>query len=1221
MLKALELCGFKSFADKTRFEFPPGITVVVGPNGSGKSNIVDGIKWVLGEQSAKSLRGREMADCIFKGSGGGSGGRRPANTAEVTIVFDNEAGLLPVETPEVRVTRRVYRSGEGEYLINDGPCRLRDVKDLFRGTGMGTDAYSLIEQGKVDTLLQASPRDRRAIFEEAAGISRFKAKKVETQRRLQRVEQNLERLSDIVDEVDSQLRTVRNQASKARRYREFTDRLKALRTHVGRTDWRRLSADLAGHDESLEQLQSESTQLRDEVAATSQQVADQRSGLTALNSTLRESETAAADVASQLAGHASTIAHARHRIAELDGEIARYQQQSSSLQSRAGELDGRLSSLRDESAAATTAHEAAHDRLKNQSQLVQEAESALQSLVQQRSDQEQEHAHQLRISADLGRRIGMSESELQAVDQQLTTLQQRQTQLAEDLTAARTAQTDLEATESELSVHESDARTELKTARQGLHEHERQVNELQQLAVDLQRTFTAARERANVLEELERRREGLGGGVKDLLKRAEDAPLGALATIDGLVADLIRVDVEMAPLIDTVLGEMSQYVVVHGPQLIHEVASGEIPIDGRVGLIDRTTEAKPDNSPELAADAAVLGRADEYVEAPPEYASLIDNLLGRTWCVATLADALRLRRQFGPGRRFVSRAGELVDDHGRALLGPRQAALGLVSRRSELRSLRLKIVDLEPQINSTDTKIAELKQQIADSEIQVTNLTTQYDEAASALMQARLETRGAVDRTKNLNGLLEQLAEEIQELGKRREEADLQRLEQITKLEAVNETIEALEQQRETHVAQLRQLEESREAEQTLLTELKVETATTEQRMSALQGELERLEHDRDERTRAADDARSQLLAARDRYTETNRTILRSSASQAELFLAAEQYETTVRKGRRERTDVEAAVAATESLLQRAQQRLAQLDEQRHQIELRRNEVRLERETLRQRVQEDYQIDLSDLDEEPELEEDSPEALERAEIDREIGDLRRKLSNIGAVNMAALEEIDALETRHQNLAAQYQDLVDAKDALARIIHKINADSRRLFTESLELIRTNFQALFRRVFGGGHADIVLEEDADILEAGIDIVATPPGKHSLGISLLSGGERALTAVTLLLAIFQYRPSPFCVLDEVDGPLDEANIGRFVDVLREFLEWTKFVVVTHSKKTMTAASTLYGVTMQESGISKRVSVRFEDVSEDGHIRAEAIQRDSDPGPGDGGDERGAA
>jgi chromosome segregation protein len=1224
MLKALELCGFKSFADRTRFEFPPGITVVVGPNGSGKSNIVDAIKWVLGEQSAKSLRGREMADVIFKGSGATASARRPANTAEVTIVFDNAERLLPLDSDEVRVTRRVFRSGEGEYAINDSPCRLRDVKDLFRGTGMGTDAYSLIEQGKVDTLLQTSPRDRRAIFEEAAGISRFKAKKVETQRRLERVEQNLERLSDIVDEVETQLRSVRNQASKARRYKEYNDRLKELRTHVGLADWRRFSAELAalqaqyaGAMELSERLQAATTDAETQLQAVDRRMAE-------LDGRLHEAEATSAQLRQDLARSQSTSHHEYQRIDELAYEIQRFRRQWRAMTARAGGLGVELHQLQQQYASAHQEDESIRLRLLEVQAQLDATETELDGERRRRDEQQQEQAHQARIVADLSRRIGILESEYQSAEEQIERSERQRAALDEQQASLRAQVDELEATERSLHDVEQAARAKLNDARDGLHTREQRLSEQQQRAVDLQRRFTVATERANVLRDLERRHEGLSPGVKELLLQAQNTPLGCLATVRGMVADLIRVDVRMAPLIDASLGELTQYVIVEGSGLAEQLANGDLPLQGRVGIIDLQAPPIPAiDQPRLAADRAVLGRSDRFVEADAKYAGMIESLLGRTWCVETLRDALRLRLLVAPPVRFVTRAGEVLEADGRLLAGPRQAALGLVSRRSELRSLQREIVDLEPQLRSTEANVTELRSQIAASAQDVNQLTRSYDEAASALMNARLATRAAADRLAALEPQREEMSDQLLRQRARRSEILTQRQVQSDKLNQVETSLGQLQEQMEHQQRRLAALACRREQELSRVTEVRVERAKSEQRLDSLHAQLVRCEEDQRERERALEETRSQLRSSELRQRQSERILLQNSSIQAELSLQAEEQERRIRELTVQRNQLGLERHAAQVQLSDTRRRLQAADERRHGLDLDINRLRLERDALSERVREDYEIELADFADLPVSSED--EQRQREEIDREISDLRRRLSNIGAVNMAALEEIDGLEQRHRALSDQYRDLVDAKEALIRIVHKINVDSRRLFSESLAAIRTNFQALFRRVFGGGNADIVLEEGMDILEAGVDIIATPPGKHSLGITLLSGGERALTAVTLLLAIFQYRPSPFCVLDEVDGPLDESNIGRFVDVLNDFLRWTKFVVVTHSKKTMTAAHTLYGVTMQESGVSKRVSVQFEDVSEEGHIRQEALDRSDSAAAanssGDDDDERGAA
>ncbi|MBM99804.1 MAG: chromosome segregation protein SMC [Planctomycetaceae bacterium] len=1227
MLKALELNGFKSFADKTRFEFPPGITVVVGPNGSGKSNIVDAIKWVLGEQSAKSLRGREMADVIFKGSGGAPGTRRAANTAEATIFFENQDRLLPVDSDEVRITRRVYRSGEGEYLINGDACRLRDVRDLCRGTGVGTDAYSLIEQGKVDTLLQASARERRAIFEEAAGISRFKAKKVETQRRLERVEQNLTRLADIVDEVESRLRSVRNQASKARRYKEYNDRLRELRTHVGMTDWRRLTGRLNALNQRLQETQQELETLQSSLTENeaSQRDVDQQTEQVA--TTLHEAESSVANVREQMAHHRSAVQHERERLAELEHEIHRFRRQGLSMTSRAGDLGHQVDEIQKHVDSAAEVDAEVRTRLAGFETELETTTKAIDERRLELDRRRKEHGNLLRAAGDLGREISSLDAEIEASQHSVNRSEKQHQTLTQQLESAIEELTNKQEAEHTLEDLERNTRDELGKVRRILQAREQRLNLTQQDLIDRQRRHAVANERANVLEDLERRREGLSPGVKSVLAEAQEVTMGPLKSVHGLVADLIRVDVGMAPLIDVALGDLTEHVIVSDHSLAEAIAAGEIQPKGRLGLLQLAPAETNDEGSfaNLTGARGVLGRADKFIEVDKPFQDLVQHLLCNTWCVETLSDALRLRQEHASSSlRFVTRSGELLQADGRLLAGPRQAGVGLVSRRSELRSLQQEIIELASQIRQSENKSEQLKSEIGEAEETVEDKSNAYNAAAADLTEARVQCRAAGDRHAILGEQLEGVSTELIQAQEKLNQAQQQRGNQTSRQKTISDQVHHLETELEERQEQLNQDERKKQDQTAQVTTVKVELAKSEQRLDNLKGQLIRFQEDQKDRTRALDELQSQLQQARSRHRQSSRLILDSTSQLAELYLADEHWQRKISHFELQRESLHQQKLEFQRVIRENRGQLHQLKESRHHAELEANQAELEREGLASRVREDYQIELSEVDDETDIPDE--EARQREEIDQEIEELRRKLSNIGAVNMAALEEIEDLEQRHETLAAQYQDLSDAKDSLARIIHKINADSRRLFTESLEHIRTNFQALFRRVFGGGQADIVLEEGVDILEAGIDIIATPPGKHSLGISLLSGGERALTAVTLLLAIFQYRPSPFCVLDEVDGPLDEANIGRFTDVLTEFLQWTKFVVVTHSKKTMTAATTLYGVTMQESGISKRVSVQFEDVSDGGHIRTEAIHNssESDPppdGPPDDTDDEQAA
>jgi len=1200
MLKALDLLGFKSFADKTRFEFPPGITVVVGPNGSGKSNIVDAIKWVLGEQSAKSLRGKEMADVIYKGSAGS--GRKPLNTAEATIIFDNGEGRLQIDAPEVHVTRRVYRSGEGEYLINGQACRLRDIKDLFSGTGVGTDAYSLIEQGKVDTLLQASAKDRRAIFEEAAGISRFKAKKIEATRRLERVDQNLVRLGDIVEEVAGRLRSVRSQASKARRYKEHTERLQQLRTQVGLVDWRDLTERLGKLEQELDEA--------------GRQAAGQNAKAEQVEARALGVDTEATDIGEQIHGLENRLAQTRERIAAaestavherrtIDEHLLAARQvggQVLSLATRAGDLKTQLAAAEEEVREAQALHDHARDDVAEHEQAHASVVRQLEEVRRQTESRRQDHMELLRESARLPNEMSSVEIELASAQAAAARSDNRQTELAElrrtldeEIDELRSRQKDFEAELAEGSE-------ELSSVQEQLAESRRRLAGSQQELVALQGAHAQASQRADVLEGLEERREGLGRGEKQVLDLARRDEPGEFADVCGLVAELVQAGVETAPLIDVALGPRAQFVVVRGGSLLKKLAAGELTLDGRVGFVtlDRAAHGPRTAGADLTGMPGVVGPAGNYIDTDDRYRPLFEQLLEETWFVESLAQALDLKRRH-PRCRFVTLAGELVDVDGAVTAGPRQEAGGLISRRSELRLLKTQIADLDRQIKVVEQVISAVEDKIGQQLQSAEELTTANKQLGEEISENRVQLRSAEERLGSLAKEQETLSAE-RRAAQSNEKQLLERLGQTRQeAETVDGRLAQVIEQIKQETADIERLDRQRNEHAERLTAAKVELATCSQRLGGLQATLDRYREAQSERRQAIDQAKSQLAAALDRKAAAERNVLQATGEIARLALTKENAEAEVVRLDEQRRRLLASRGELRRQGQAHRDEARKLEDRCHKLELKCEQLRHERTSLEDRLREDYGIELSTITHEPTEE----EAQQREEVDAEISELRKKINAIGAVNMDALEELEDLEARYQSLAGQQQDLIAAKDSLEKIIHKINADSRRLFSETLAQIRENFQLLFRKVFGGGQADIVLEEGADILEGGIDIIANPPGKHALSISLLSGGEKALTAVTLLLAIFQFRPSPFCVLDEVDGPLDEANIGRFLDVLREFLEWTKFVVVTHSKKTMSAATTLYGVTMQESGVSKRVAVRFEDVSEDGHIAKEAIER----------------
>jgi chromosome segregation protein len=1210
MLKALELFGFKSFADKTRLEFPSGVCVVVGPNGSGKSNIVDAVKWVLGSQSAKSLRGKEMIDVIFNGCAS----RAPAATGEVTLTLDNSEGRLAIESKEVHVTRRVYRSGEGEYLLNRQPCRLRDIRELLAGTGITTEAYCIIEQGKVDSLLQSSPRERRVIFEEAAGISQFKIKKATAMRRMERVEQNLLRLSDIVDEVESRLRSIRLQAGKARRYRECTERLRQLRTEVALVDWRTLTKQLTARDTQLAELQQRTDERKGLLEHDEAAGIEFERNIEASAQQLRDLEVEASATRELFAARQATVDNQHARRLELEQDIARIGEQLAGMSDQGGTTDVRFRDAAMQLSMAEADLAAAEAEYIQLLERADEIERELNELVASQQPLRGRLADCTRAVSFLADQISSLESQLPLATESLERAQLRLAELARQRDELSAVVASAEKAEADVAAETEQHHTLLSGAERRQMEARREFTraDAHHRRVDAQ--LTRVRERISVLAELEDRLEGLGTGVQDVLRMAADAPGELSQQVHGVIADLFHVDVDSASLIEVALGERTQFVVLTSAKLLLEwIVAQPLRVADRVGFLtlDIPHVATALDHVDLSSEPGVMGRADQFVETAGQFQSLARRLLGRTWLVDRLSNALRLSQATGRGLEFVTSDGELLAADGTLIVGPRHAAAGVLSRRSELRACQDKARDLERQLTDQAAVLARLDKERTEQEALFAATVSAYTAAAGKLADARRQTASGAAKLDRIDHEFRRLDEEHRAAKERIAATQIQ-IETNQQEQAKNQ-LEAQRLEAELHVGkqQLSVLQNRRAQESAAAIERKVVLARREQRTEMLRDQMQQAQRTQQEREQMLADARKQLGIRQTQLAELDDSMFGSRQILAELLMTRQrhagefaQHAAADEVLRRERA------AIIEQIRSRREQ-LGALQAQQHKVEVTATRLRHERQTLCERMQDDYGIDFEqEAGSYPEGaqqgagKEDSLPAIDREAVEREISQLRDQINNIGSINLAALDELEQIESRFEKLSTQYRDLVEAKASLERIIQRINTDSRQLFLTTLETIRGHFQELFRRLFGGGEADIIVDEAEDVLESGIEIVAKPPGKEACSISLLSGGEKTLTCVALLLAVFRSKPSPFCVLDEVDAALDEANIGRFVAVLREFLSFTQFIVITHSKKTMSGADTLYGVTMEESGVSKRVSVRFEDVSEDGHISPAAIR-----------------
>jgi chromosome segregation protein len=1195
MLKRLELVGFKSFADKTRFDFAPGVTGVVGPNGSGKSNVVDAVRWLLGEQSAKSLRGGEMADVIFNGSTS----RKSLGMAEVTVAFDNARRLLAIDADEVQLTRRVYRDGTGEYLINGQMARLKDIKEMFLGSGAG-GGNTIIAQGRVDELLQASTKDRREIFDEAAGISRFKAKKTETLRKLSTVELNLTRSKDKLDALDGQLRTLRMQAAKAQKYKEYSERLRELRVGLGVHEYRDLSAALSVERAALATLKDEVSGATAEAEQLEQRAKELDWSVSRGEESLRHHEARLADARQQSAGFETAFRHERATTTGLESELLKIGRQRA-------ELGYRIRVIEADAARSAAEAATAEERLADEERHSETVTAALTELVAQLAELDREQTEGQARQFDLVRAAGANRAAADATLAQVERLQKEYTNklhTSEQRTAHRAA---IASALDGLSQADADVQARLTAARGRIvalnadrdalaGRTESEQTNLEGLRVrqgDL-------RGRIDVLEDLERSLEGLGAGVRQVLSRlgteTDGEEPGTGSAILGLVADLLTVPREVAPLVEIALGDTAQRFVVRGPDAVDAVAAAAGEVAGRVGFVPvqaRAAHAVGDGS---AVVLASLVTCDH-----PDCGSLPVQLLGRVLLADTLADT-RWLSALHPECRIIARTGELLEPDGTLTVGPLKAESGLVSRKSELR-------DLREQYRATSELVAR-------AEVELAELRRQADAAEGVLEAVRSEVALLSDEAGDLlqriarqRSQVETLDAEIDLLRRERDLLERQVQEGEASWVAARMEAERAEQASAEITARLAELKQA-------LVDGEQQRDRRQQAHTAAQVALSRATADRDrarERVGQIDaDLRKRKIEAvnlssvdhgvRGRLAESTLSALRASAAQADAYREKEARErviadlaTKAASDREAREDVRDRLQVIRHGWQEKQSAA-------HARELAVHDLSARRAAVATRMREDYAVDLAELT--ATLAPDGPDPVGSPsettgasrspnpfEAHQEIDDLKRKLARLGSVNMEALDELTRVEGEFNALQAQHDDLNAARNSLQQVIDAINADSRKLFTDTLTAVRGYFQELFRKLFGGGQADIVLEDESDVLESGIEITARPPGKELRALSLLSGGEKTLTAVALLLAIFRNKPSPFCILDEVDAALDEANTQRLAGVLREFLDRSQFIVVTHKKRTMAAADLLWGVTMQESGVSRLLPMRFED------------------------------
>jgi chromosome segregation protein len=1182
-LEKIVLNGFKSFADTTEFVFDSPVTAIVGPNGCGKSNVVDAVKWVLGEQSVKSLRSGQMADVIF----GGSSSRKPLGAAEVSLFLSNPEGVnrrqLPVDAEMVQVTRKIYRSGESEYRINNKACRLKDVRELFMDTGIGTRAYSILEQGQVDHLVNASTTDRRFIFEEAAGISKYKAHKKEAERKLERTEQNLLRLADILDEITKQLRSVKLQAGKARNYLEYSKRLKDLQVNFSLVEYDR-------HFSLSKQKETAFSQQAEQSERLSVEVAKQDSLISGLGEQIIETEHRLNTAGNNLVSVRSAIEQKLQKIDFLRTKVAESQQRkviseqkNKQLQEQQGDFEKNLMKYTNELADSQRKLEERNQELQQVQVIIGQINSQCR-LLETRLEDEKSGI------IDIVRRTAQLHNEIQSISVYRNNLSSQKDRLAGRAENARAELQNMLAEKAQNEVRMVDIEKVLGDLKENL---EKKRSEAETLAVSFtadskrlaqnKETRSALNSELSILTDMEKRCEGIKTAVKKILQ-SRSVENKKFDYVETVLADMISTDVKYAGAVEAALeGRTDALVVTSTQRLLQDIETIE-KLDGRVDFLGLDSiEPFVDNN-DWSEFPAVKGRLVEFVRFGGRYAQLAWKLLGKTLLVGSLADAIQLSGTVEGHYQFVTEEGISLSSDGVIRLGPLGKAAGLISRKSRLQQLQEIISGISGEITVLEGNIEGNTQTRVHLEQLCNQLRTAVYEASTEKTQVKSRLENIEQGIKRLseeepliaseiNLVAEQIAQSVQK--------EYNSKQKLQELEQVNNERAAQISELEAELAGKKQQKQLYENKQT---EAKVALGRITEQSRAAQQLIQNLQRQMQENITAAKAALDEIQNCIEQEKVSQGEILNCEAAVSEMFVEKEKHlqdsltlKDEVDNLLSQQKQAQDQLRISRSAKEQSEQQVGELK-----IELAQLQVKLQ--DLVASVREQIQIDLIEA-----YKNYTQQDVDWEQIKQEITDLRGKIDRLGNVNIEAIEQQEALEKRHEFLSSQVQDLNSSKGQLQQLINRLNKLSREKFQETFEQIRIHFQEIFRILFGGGKADIMLEEAEDILDAGIEVIAKPPGKETRSISLMSGGEKSMTALALLFAVFKAKPSPFCFLDEVDAALDEANNERLNLLLKEFKKDSQFVIITHSKRTMSMADQLFGITMQIRGVSKKISVRF--------------------------------
>ena len=1177
-LKRIEMQGFKSFADKTVLEFKPGITTVIGPNGSGKSNISDAIRWVLGEQSMKSLRGAKSEDIIFAGTQA----RKSLGFAEVSIVIDNNDNKLPIEYSEVTVTRKIYRSGETGYFINKVPCRLKDILELFMDTGIGKDGYSIIGQGKIDEILSNKSEDRRHIFEEAAGIVKYRTRKQESEKKLEQTKLNLLRINDILAEIEANIEPLKLQSDKAKQFLDLREELKSIEVGL-------FIYNINTYKEKLEQL------VKDEDIITSQKEAED-SKMEALQASKEELRQVVDDITAQIENMQNIGFESSNKIEKINSEIGisneRIQNNSANKQRLEGEIlevKNRIEELKEEQKQKLEKKTNLTSNKEKFEKELAEKETELAELSKKLSAKELEIEGKKQIVQDnIDKKYELA-AEINTQDVNYENLEKRKKQLKNEIDSVISELDSTRYGKNEISKGFYDIESKRNIAVENLEKSvqakEQNMQKLKQYEEEISKlTYTQRMKQARhqFLIETEKEKEGYNKTVKSLLV-ACDKDSNLNKGIHGVLANLISVEKEYETAIEMCLGQSLQNIVTSTEQdakkMIEYLRTNSL---GRASFLP-IASVQGKKLDKLTKMDGVIGIASDLVKCKKEYEQIILSLLGRTVVVEDMDTAIALAKKDKYSFRIVTLKGDIISSSGSISGGSVQTkTVNILGRSREIEDLEKELKKLEKQIADKTAEKEEYASSIGDSIEQTAKLEKELQEIEIVYATEKQKMVAVEENITRLENRLAKLKEELTQTEKQKEENRLLKEQKEAEIQELTQQIEELNKVIEEFALNNKDNQKYIDDLNFDITNLKISVTSFDESESSIEEMVERISQDIKNNEQSIENKNQNILAITEENTKLEQTITEYNNQIEQIKQEVTNSGTKVEELKQERIAKNEKLVNTENEIQSQFSTLESLKEQIIKLDVKKT-----------KLEQDLQQVVESLWNEYELTPNSTEEYQKpnnvATAQKQVNSLRNKIKDLGSINIDSIEEYKKTKERYDFMSEQRLDLENTASKLRKIIGDMTTTMQNQFKEKFELINKNFNEVFTELFNGGKAELILENEENILECGIDIRVQPPGKKLQNMMLLSGGEKAFTAIALLFAILKINPAPFCILDEIEAALDDVNVYRFAEYLKKFCKQTQFLVITHRKGTMEAGDSVYGVTMEENGISKLLSIKL--------------------------------